>query len=114
MSFTRLLCAAAALAAFAGLWERIRKNPAAEGLFLSRDGRVSAFYIPVNQGADRRDIGRLQALPAVAIRLEQGNLTVSQSWFTDSQQGILTGNDANGRIVMSIGVLVLMPPTSMW
>ncbi len=32
------------------------------------------------------------------IRLEQGNLSVSQSWFADSQQGILTGNDANGRI----------------
>ncbi|HSG40831.1 MAG TPA: MMPL family transporter, partial [Thermoanaerobaculia bacterium] len=45
-------------AAFASLRERIRKNPAAEGLFLSRDGRVSAFYIPVNQGADRRDVIR--------------------------------------------------------
>ncbi len=34
------------------------------------------------------------------IRLEKGNLTVSQSWFYDSQQGILSGNDANGRIVI--------------
>ena len=34
------------------------------------------------------------------IRLEQGNLTVAQSWFLDSQQGILTGNDADGRIVI--------------
>ena len=34
------------------------------------------------------------------IRLEQGNLTVAQSWFRDSQQGILTGEDADGRIVI--------------
>jgi len=34
------------------------------------------------------------------IRLEQGNLTVVQSWFTDSQQGILTANDPNGRIAI--------------
>jgi hypothetical protein len=34
------------------------------------------------------------------IRLEQGNLTVAQSWFKDSQQGILTGNDEKARIVI--------------
>ncbi|MGB3739657.1 MAG: right-handed parallel beta-helix repeat-containing protein [Pontixanthobacter sp.] len=34
------------------------------------------------------------------IRLEQGNLTVVQSWFRDSQQGILTANDHAGRIVV--------------
>lgn len=34
------------------------------------------------------------------IRLEKGNLAVSQSWFSDSQQGILTGNDASGRITI--------------
>ncbi len=34
------------------------------------------------------------------IRLEQGNLTVAQSWFTDSQQGILTGDDRSSRIVI--------------
>ncbi|MDZ4308577.1 right-handed parallel beta-helix repeat-containing protein [Allopontixanthobacter sp.] len=34
------------------------------------------------------------------IRLERGNLTVAQSWFTDSQQGILSGDDQNGRIVI--------------
>ncbi len=34
------------------------------------------------------------------IRLEKGNLTVAQSWFLDSQQGILAGNDPNGRIVI--------------
>ena len=34
------------------------------------------------------------------IRLEQGNLTVAQSWFRDSQEGILTGADANGRVVI--------------
>lgn len=34
------------------------------------------------------------------IRLEQGNLTVVQSWFTDSQQGILSGDDRSSRIVI--------------
>ena len=34
------------------------------------------------------------------IRLEQGNLTVAQSWFRDSQQGILTGDDPNGALVV--------------
>ena len=34
------------------------------------------------------------------IRLEQGNLTVAQSWFRDSQQGILTGDDPNGLLVV--------------
>lgn len=34
------------------------------------------------------------------IRLEQGNLTVAQTWFKDSQQGILTANDPSGRIVI--------------
>jgi hypothetical protein len=34
------------------------------------------------------------------IRLEQGDLTVAQSWFTDSQQGILTGSDPRGTIVI--------------
>jgi hypothetical protein len=34
------------------------------------------------------------------IRLEKGNLTVAQSWFRDSQQGILTADDPNGRIVV--------------
>ena len=34
------------------------------------------------------------------IRLEKGDLTVAQSWFRDSQQGILTGSDPQGRIVV--------------
>jgi hypothetical protein len=34
------------------------------------------------------------------IRLEQGDLTVAQSWFVDSQQGILTADDPNGTIVI--------------
>jgi len=34
------------------------------------------------------------------IRLEHGNLTVAQSWFADSQQGILSGNDPDGLIVI--------------
>lgn len=34
------------------------------------------------------------------IRLEQGDLTVAQSWFENSQQGILTGNDPSASIVI--------------
>ena len=34
------------------------------------------------------------------IRLEKGNLTVTQSWFLDSQQGILTANGMPSRIVI--------------
>lgn len=34
------------------------------------------------------------------IRLEQGNLAVTQSWFRDSEQGILTANDRAGRIAI--------------
>lgn len=34
------------------------------------------------------------------IRLEHGDLTVAQSWFLDSQQGILTGSDPSGTIVI--------------
>ncbi len=34
------------------------------------------------------------------IRLEQGDLTVAQSWFLDSQQGILTASDPAGTIAI--------------
>jgi hypothetical protein len=34
------------------------------------------------------------------IRLEHGNLAVAQSWFHDSQQGILTANDPAGTIAI--------------
>lgn len=34
------------------------------------------------------------------IRLEQGDLSISQSWFADSQQGILTANDPDGGITI--------------
>ncbi|MXP40437.1 right-handed parallel beta-helix repeat-containing protein [Altererythrobacter soli] len=34
------------------------------------------------------------------IRLERGRLTVAQSWFRDSQQGILTGDDPGGQLVV--------------
>ncbi|MEM9501778.1 MAG: right-handed parallel beta-helix repeat-containing protein [Pseudomonadota bacterium] len=32
------------------------------------------------------------------IRLEKGSLNIANSWFLDSQQGILTANDPGGRI----------------
>lgn len=56
-----------------------------------RDANVSGLVFRRMAVADFNGAG---------IRLEQGNLTVAQSWFLDSQQGILTGNDANGRIVI--------------
>lgn len=34
------------------------------------------------------------------IRLEQGDLTVAQSWFRDSQQGILTNADPGSQLVI--------------
>ena len=34
------------------------------------------------------------------IRLETGNLTVAQSWFRDSQQGILTASDGSSQLVV--------------
>lgn len=34
------------------------------------------------------------------IRLEMGDLTVAESWFRDSQQGILTAGDSGGQIVI--------------
>lgn len=34
------------------------------------------------------------------VRLEHGDLTVLQSWFRDSEQGILTGNDPAGTLVI--------------
>ncbi len=34
------------------------------------------------------------------IRLEHGDLTVAQSWFRDSQEGILTGDDPHGLLVV--------------
>jgi len=34
------------------------------------------------------------------IRLERGNLTIAQSWFRDSEEGILTAADPSGRIVI--------------
>lgn len=45
-------------AAFTRLLARLWKNPVTSGLFLSRDGRTSAFYIPVDHDADRRDVIR--------------------------------------------------------
>ncbi len=34
------------------------------------------------------------------IRAERGNISVSQSWFRDSQQGILSADDSNGTITV--------------
>ncbi|MEO6152412.1 MAG: right-handed parallel beta-helix repeat-containing protein [Croceibacterium sp.] len=43
---------------------------------------------------------RVPDFNGAGIRLEHGDLTVAQSWFRDSQQGILSAADASGRIVV--------------
>src|SRR5688572_6044861 len=43
---------------------------------------------------------RVPDVNGAGIRLEQGNLTVAESWFRDSEQGILTASDPSGRIVI--------------
>lgn len=43
---------------------------------------------------------RVPDFNGAGIRLEHGNLAVSQSWFRDSQQGILTGPDPDGSITV--------------
>ena len=43
---------------------------------------------------------RVPDFNGAGIRLEQGDLTVAESWFRDSEQGILTGDDGRGRIVI--------------
>ncbi|WP_324698269.1 right-handed parallel beta-helix repeat-containing protein [Novosphingobium aerophilum] len=34
------------------------------------------------------------------VRLEHGNLSISQAWFRDSEQGLLTGDDPQGSIAI--------------
>jgi hypothetical protein len=43
---------------------------------------------------------RVPDFNGAGIRLEHGNLTVAESWFRDSQQGILTAEDSSGQIVV--------------
>lgn len=43
---------------------------------------------------------RVPDFNGAGIRLEKGDLTVAETWFRDSEQGILTGDDARGRIVI--------------
>ena len=43
---------------------------------------------------------RVPDFNGAGIRLEHGDLTVAQSWFRDSQQGILSGSDPSGTIVI--------------
>jgi hypothetical protein len=43
---------------------------------------------------------RVPDFNGAGIRLEQGDLTVAESWFRDSEQGILTGDDPNSRIII--------------
>ena len=43
---------------------------------------------------------RVPDFNGAGIRLEHGDLTVAETWFRDSEQGILTGDDGRARIVV--------------
>ena len=43
---------------------------------------------------------RVPDMNGAGIRLEQGDLTVAESWFRDSEQGILTAGDTSSRLVI--------------
>src|SRR3569623_1890963 len=43
---------------------------------------------------------RVSDFNGAGIRLEHGDLTVAESWFRDSQEGILTAADPRGRVVV--------------
>ncbi|KLE32162.1 right-handed parallel beta-helix repeat-containing protein [Aurantiacibacter gangjinensis] len=43
---------------------------------------------------------RVPDFNGAGIRLERGNLTIAESWFRDSQQGILTAQDPSGQLVI--------------
>jgi hypothetical protein len=56
-----------------------------------RSARVDGLVFANIRVADKNGAG---------IRLERGNLAVSQSWFRDSEQGILSANDAASAITI--------------
>lgn len=56
-----------------------------------RSARIEGLVFANIRVSDRNGAG---------IRLERGNLWVSQSWFRDSEQGILSGNDRQSSIVI--------------
>ncbi|RJY09420.1 right-handed parallel beta-helix repeat-containing protein [Aurantiacibacter aquimixticola] len=43
---------------------------------------------------------RVPDFNGAGIRLETGNLTVAESWFRDSQQGILTASDSSAQLII--------------
>jgi hypothetical protein len=43
---------------------------------------------------------RVPDFNGAGIRLEQGDLTVAETWFRDSEQGILTGDDPDARLII--------------
>lgn len=43
---------------------------------------------------------RVPDFNGAGIRLEKGDLTIAQSWFRDSQQGILTAQDSTSRLII--------------
>lgn len=43
---------------------------------------------------------RVPDFNGAGIRLEKGDLTIAQSWFRDSEQGLLAGDNEQGRIII--------------
>jgi hypothetical protein len=56
-----------------------------------RNARIEGLVFANIRVADNNGAG---------IRLEHGNLSVSQSWFRDTEQGILSGNDSRSTITI--------------
>jgi len=56
-----------------------------------RNARIEGLVFANIRVSDRNGAG---------IRLERGNLSVSQSWFRDSEQGILSGDDSRSAITI--------------
>lgn len=73
------------------VFERTTCEGKAALVLRGRSARVSGLTFRGMAVPDRNGAG---------IRLEQGDLTVAQSWFVDSQQGILTADDPAGTIVI--------------
>lgn len=87
----------------AGMVSYIATEPGA-AIFAGKTCEGKAALVLRGRGAEVSGLVfqdmRVPDFNGAGIRLESGNLTVAQSWFRDSQQGILTATDAGGLIVI--------------
>src|SRR5690606_25815653 len=87
----------------AGVVSYLAAEPGA-AIFDGRTCEGKAALVLRGQGAEVSGLVfqnmRVPDFNGAGIRLERGNLTVADSWFRDSEQGILTGDDSSGRIIV--------------